>query len=334
MLGKVKVSIQSAKIWYEFELERNITIITGNSGKGKSVLVQMVRDSRDPSIGIKIDCCKPCKAINDDNIEKLNEIEDTIIFIDEFDTNITSKKFAEYVKKSSNYFVIVTRENLYQLPYSIKSIYTINNRNKYSKTTKTYNELVPLYENHISKILDDASLIIVEDSGAGYSCFSKIFGENKCETANGNSSVFKTISKFSKIHKNIVIIVDGAAFGAYMDACYYRVLYSLNLTICAPESFEHLLLSTGKYDELVPKLKDYMSLPQISSILKEPYKYVDSKEFESWEQFFTAILISVSKQIKEDYNKGVNGDYFSDSTLFGIRKKLLEQDFYNRNFEK
>lgn len=330
MFGSIEVIIESKKVNYNLLLERNITIINGNSGKGKSVLVNMVRDAKDPTLRIKITCKVPCIAINDDTLDKLTTIKNSVIFIDEFDTDVTSKRLADYIKNSSNYFVIITRESLYQIPYSIKSVYTINNTGKYTQIGKTYNSLEARYKTSKGHALNKVDKIIIEDSGAGFSCLSTIYGKDKCVKAGGNSAVFKTISNLSGNCKSMIIIVDGAAFGAYMPSCYFRIKYDIELLIYAPESFEYLLLSTGKYNELQPKIENYITLPAVKELLKSPGEYIDSLTYESWEQFFTAVLHSVSSIIRETYHKNVKEDYFSNSMLLGVKTNLEKQDVYAR----
>ena len=47
-----------------------------------------------------------------------------------------------------------------------------------------------------------------------------------------------------------------------------------------PESFEWLVLSSGLIEG-----KD------IENMLEEPEKYIDSKEYFSWERYFTKVLV-------------------------------------------
>lgn len=48
-------------------------------------------------------------------------------------------------KASDNYFVIVTREDLPNLPYSVDEIYGIRTSGKYHSLKRTYNELYHIY---------------------------------------------------------------------------------------------------------------------------------------------------------------------------------------------
>ena len=61
---------------------------------------------------------------------------------------IKTHEFARIVNESDNYFVIICRDALPQLPYSIEEIYgmrTDKESQKYIEPKKTYNELYKIY---------------------------------------------------------------------------------------------------------------------------------------------------------------------------------------------
>ena len=60
---------------------------------------------------------------------------------------IYSKDFAELIQKSSNYYVLITRQPLYNLPYSIQEIYGIRTTGKYHYPEKIYHEFYQIYDN-------------------------------------------------------------------------------------------------------------------------------------------------------------------------------------------
>lgn len=68
-------------------------------------------------------------------------LENTIIFIDEGNSFVSSKEFVKVMQDSSNYYVIVTRESLATLPYAVDEIYGIRNSGKYGNLKQTYNEM-------------------------------------------------------------------------------------------------------------------------------------------------------------------------------------------------
>ena len=46
MRGAHRIIVESRKVKYDFVVKRNITILTGNSGSGKTVLIDLIRDYR------------------------------------------------------------------------------------------------------------------------------------------------------------------------------------------------------------------------------------------------------------------------------------------------
>ncbi len=49
----------------------------------------------------------------------IKDYKDSIVFIDEGNPFIRSYDFAVMIQKSDNYYVIATRDSLFNLPYSI-----------------------------------------------------------------------------------------------------------------------------------------------------------------------------------------------------------------------
>ena len=115
MKGSHRVIVESKKVKYDFVLKRNITILTGDSGSGKTVLIDLIRDynryGTDSGVFLSCDC--ECKTISNEDWERqIEETSGNIIFIDEGNRFLISKRFAELVKQSDNYFVLATREKL------------------------------------------------------------------------------------------------------------------------------------------------------------------------------------------------------------------------------
>lgn len=76
------------------------------------------------SSGITEICEKRCVVIENASWkERLATLQQCIIFIDEGALFLRSKEFTKMVKGSDNYFVLVTRDSLEHLPYSIEEIY-------------------------------------------------------------------------------------------------------------------------------------------------------------------------------------------------------------------
>lgn len=148
MKGKYHIVVQNNRLRYEFDIRRNITIIRGDSATGKTTLIGLIESaaSLGESSGIEVICEKTCRTLRgrDWNIV-LPNIHQQIIFLDEENLFLKSKEFAAMVKKSDNYFVIVTREDLPNLPYSVDEIYGIHASGKYHDMKRTYNEMYRIY---------------------------------------------------------------------------------------------------------------------------------------------------------------------------------------------
>lgn len=148
MKGKYKVSVENNRLHYEFEIKQNITIIRGDSATGKTILVNMLRQEQKfgASSGIDLICEVPCKILEGENWKLILEnAADTIFFIDNGNAFINTEEFAEAVKKSNNYFVLITRENLHNLPESVDEIYGLHCFGKYRDTRKMYNQLYRIF---------------------------------------------------------------------------------------------------------------------------------------------------------------------------------------------
>lgn len=294
MKGTYRVRVESKKVIYDFEIKRNITIITGDSAKGKTTLVDYINSyvNFGKDSGIKLSCEKPCKVIAGANWKsQLREIKDSIVFIDEGNKFITSVDFAHAIKNSDNYYVLITREKLSTLPYSVNEIYGIKSSGKYVDVRQVYNETYHLYGSFETQKVEKPTLVITEDSNAGYDFFSyvsKIKGFT-CISANGKSNVISNI--YDRKDEKILIIVDGAAFGPEMDSVIKAMNYNSNYSLYTPESFEWLLLGSGIF-------RDFAFEKDIKEILSNPSNFIDSKDYFSWEQYFTDLLTSTTKDLK------------------------------------
>ena len=122
MKGKHRVVVSTKHLKYDFELRRNLTIVRGDSATGKTTLVDMVREYVNNPSGTPVElvCDKKCYVLEGALWKgQLNEVSDSIIFIDEGNEFIKTVEFAETIQKTDNYYVIVSRESLSTLPYSI-----------------------------------------------------------------------------------------------------------------------------------------------------------------------------------------------------------------------
>ena len=313
MKGIHKVVVGTKYLKYEFELRRNLTIIRGNSATGKTTLVDMIRTHmNDGESGpVTLNCDKSCYVV-EGNLWKgqLDNIQDSIVFIDEGNEFVKTKDFARAIQQTDNYYVIVTREGLPALPYSVEEVYGIRTSGKYGTLKQSYHSFYRIYPDSTTEKIKPEK-ILTEDSNSGYQFFDAVCAEHQmqCDTANGKSNVFS----YLKAHRDekILVIADGAAFGPEMDRVLKLVQTRKNLALYLPESFEWLILSSGI-------LKD----AETTQILQTPSGYIDSKEYFSWERYFTALLIEKAAGTYLNYTKKtLNEAYLRD----GVKNAILGQ---------
>ena len=148
MKGTHKVSVRAKRVRFDFELHRNLTILQGDSATGKTTLIDMIQQYLDNSSGssITVNCDKKCFVLSGALWKgQLEQVQDGIVFIDEGNEFIFSDEFAEAIRGTDNYYVIVAREGLPALPYSVEEIYGIRTSGRYGKLKQTYNEFYHIY---------------------------------------------------------------------------------------------------------------------------------------------------------------------------------------------
>ena len=314
MKGKHRVIVSTKRLKYDFELRRNLTIIRGDSATGKTTLVEMIQDYVNNPSGTPVElvCDKKCHVLEGTLWkEQLSGISDSIVFIDEGNEFIKTVEFAEEIQNSDNYYVIISREALPALPYSVEEIYGIRTSGKYGTLKQSYHEFYRIYGADTYENTINPEIIITEDSNSGYQFFDAICRENelKCESMNGKSNIFHYLN----MHRNekILVIADGAAFGSEIDRVLQLIKGRKNIAIYLPESFEWMILSSG-----------ILKKSEADKIINAPYDYIESSEYFSWERFFTAVLIDMTKDTYLAYaKKKLNPAYLTQP----VKNEILAQ---------
>lgn len=144
MKGSYEVKVSRRRgTTYQFTIRRNITVVRGDSGTGKTTLFEMVADHArlGEQSGVNVQCERPCVALTDsDWRNQLAGFANSIVFIDEGLRDLLTDDFARAVRGSCNYFVIITRADLPALPYSVNEVYRIKASGKYHSFVSAYSE--------------------------------------------------------------------------------------------------------------------------------------------------------------------------------------------------
>ena len=242
MKGEWKVSVRNRRNTYTFTLRRNITVLTGNSGTGKTTLYDMVREyaAFGKASGVTVSASCPLISLDGSNWEaELEKTEDAIVVVDEGSGFLRTAAFARAVRDSGNYFLLITREYLHQLPYSVTEIYQIvGSKNK--RFEPVYSDIYRMYDHPLRRRLPfRPDVIITEDSRAGFAFFQDVAEKYgiACISAEGKSNCLRVLDGFAD--KNVVVIADGAAFGSDMEALVRKQQLAPNkVALFLPESFE------------------------------------------------------------------------------------------------
>ena len=296
MRGIIHLMVQSAHLKYEMDFLRNITILKGDSATGKTTLIDMIQEYNlnGSDTGISLNCNCPCRVLAGNTwMEQLKEIHHCLIFIDEGNRFVASEEFARAIRVTDNYYVIVTREGLSNLPYSVTEIYGIHSSGKYAYQEPIYHHLYRIYGNYQQPKEALHGQLIVEDSNAGYDFFLDLSCRCNisCVTANGAGNIFGMLQK-SRVNDGLTVIADGAAFGAHMEKIYQMIQRYATIQLYLPESFEWLLLSSGLVND-----------NEVKMALANPSEYIDSEEYFSWERYFTQLLNKKTEGMYLQYSK-------------------------------
>ena len=313
MLGKISIRISNQRNEYKFTLYRNITILRGDSGTGKTTLYDMIRDYNNlgKESGVKINGGNIVTLEGKNWEDELNNLSKAVVVIDEGSKFVFSKEFASKVKGCDNYFLIITRNYLPQLPYSVDEIYRIKGTGKNKEFERVYTDIDKFYDNpDPNRFPFRPDIIITEDSKSGYEFFlDTVKNTNvKCEAAGGKSNIKGLLKRYESF--NVIIIADGAAIGSEVESLVKEQELSYGkLALFLPESFEWLILKTDEFEKYVG--------------ITEAYNYADSVKYESWEQYFTDFLIKLTKGNRyKEYSKRKLSSFYMQPDM---KKKIMMQ---------
>ncbi len=126
--------------------------------------------------------------------------------------------------------------------------------------------------------------ILTEDSQSGFQFFKSLDSERiACVSAEGNSSVLSAMKRISP-SELLIVIADGAAFGAFVEKVLQYAMLRCNTLLYFPEAFEWIILKSG----VVTERKHFRQM-------EFPEDYANSEQYMSWEQYFTDLLIQLTK---------------------------------------
>ena len=82
MKGKHSIVVRNRRVQFALELERNITVIRGDSATGKTTMLGMLRDYEElgAQSGVTVQCDKPCRTLTSRDWEsQLSRMKDSCL---------------------------------------------------------------------------------------------------------------------------------------------------------------------------------------------------------------------------------------------------------------
>ncbi len=307
MRGEHAVVVRNNRLQIKLLIRRNLTILQGNSATGKTTLLDLIDqyDQMGAASGAIVNCDVPCKVLSGRMWERdLAEIHQSIVFIDEDSAFMRSHDFAHAARKSDNYYVLVARESLPQLPYSVDEIYGLKNKNRSSSKYPVYSRVyASTYRIYVDSMFEGErpELVVVEDSNSGFEFFAALCEKSglTCVSAGGKDRIYDVVRACEE--KSVLVIADGAAFGPEMELVNSLRRFK-DVKLFLPESFEWLVLGSGLFED-----------GETREMLLHPADHIESSEFFSWEQFFTSELISKTRGTYLAYGKSrLNPSYLQE----------------------
>lgn len=287
----LSLEVKSNVFNFSCNLHRRLTIIRGDSGVGKTSLINIVT-SKIPGISVK--CSLAVKAADDNSWRSMLMVErDTVIFFDDLKATETLE-FATVCKetlvKNNLYAVIINRDSL----QNFKELEKEDKGHKYMaasiSVSEIYNFMSDGTEHWLEHVdipttsdYDGVDCILSEDSGRGYEFFDTYL-KNVIPASDGKSSIVSDVISLATKHSKVLIFLDLAAYGCHWESFCKKVLHNFDNVFLLPgrECFEHMLIQSNMLN----------NDPVVLHELADPVKYAN--RFISWEKYYEDLISRVT----------------------------------------
>lgn len=322
----IDIEINSSIYNFSCSLKRRITVIKGDSGTGKTAVVQILASR---PTGFTITSPLDLIPVNAANWKTLLlTSHDAVLFFDD----LYYTESMEFISLCTHnlvpnnlYVVLITRHEI--LNAELKSDLKEDSKvaGMLSKLSISVDEIYNFKTDGINHWLEpvtipttddysDVDCILVEDTGRGAEFF-KVYLKNVISASNGKSNlVTDTLDLITEKNK-ILVMVDLAGYGCHWDEFTQRVIRkNPNVFILQNrECFEQMLLYSNMLKD-IPKVKR-----ELSDLVKYANNYI------SWETYFERLISDVTenKLYRCNYSRhAVLADcYLKDCSSCHIKKK-------------
>jgi hypothetical protein len=212
----IEISIRNTREgWsYHFKIHEKISILTGDSGTGKTRVAQSVSDQSKSLLGsrLEIACSEKglkCTLLKDYRNEHSLDLQEFlknkyVIFVDGNNSFLNYSNVNELIENSPSYFVIIKR-HLNKVKVSYKTAYAL-------EVSETRHEAVNLVD-FDKDAYAEPDKILVEGTKGSFSFFTKVFKHCSAEIISfGDKSNAANAIQACKGRK-VLVIFDGCGIG-------------------------------------------------------------------------------------------------------------------------
>lgn len=282
--------ITTPKAVFKLDIVRNVTVIQGHSGSGKTYLCESI--SRGEKAGTRVRCDMSVYNVYPVDVEYDKWFSDhaySILFIDETVMSKATNEFCRKALENGCRLVLCTRKIPKNIEYAVSAILVLHRSGKYVTAEPKY-----VFSTEHKKYK-----LVVEDSGSGLEFYKHVCSD--VISAGGKENIVKLITEDKLFKKTYV--VDGAVFGSNLSSIWQEYVRG-NIDIVAPESLEFVLL----HSPLVYSVA--------RDVLLNPEKHgASSGEYYSWERFFTDYLKDLM-EVAGGYSKSSKIRCFTESCCY------------------
>lgn len=244
------IEIGKSSVVYSLTLEHRINILNGNSGTGKSYILELINlfNQNNKTVSINTNNNIEIYTFNRETYKLYPQAysKQNCLFIIDEDDYIYINRLIRSLHITSM-ILIISRKEIYTESINIKGVYKLEKLDNIIYNTP-YLDKEPKFN---IRSFNNYSTVIIEDSNSGYKFFQYfIYHYLKYDipvlSSQSNVKIVETI-KNNHLKGNILIIADGSDFGGIYFKLIkeiYKLERNINLYFLLPESFEYILLKS------------------------------------------------------------------------------------------
>lgn len=253
-----EVHLKTRRCEYEFTITQKYNLLIGDSGTGKTELVNIVETYDLDNSAVQCSGYRLLKTDRRLSIDDLYTLKDYIIFLDESSPLLHRKDASTILENSKNYFIIISRDvTLGFKSVSLDCVYKMKTSGQYHTFDKAY--VIP---HNVFKVNN----IVCEDSRSGMQFLKNVFRDCDINVTyakasendkTGGKSKIKDYIKTFETGSKMCIVFDKSAIGFEYPGIINSIkINKLEACFIDWDSFESYILNSSIFNIEVPEPED------------------------------------------------------------------------------